>query len=402
MPRHKATGSKISLLALCAFPFKEGTVWPWTEMGQPAIDGTALHAANDTTLRTKSIEFVRPSESRLAKLDETTVRALHAAWVREWYTPRANEPWQPEDAFAVDPFAGRVMRLTGGPRDYRSVPDSFVPVTADAVKVDDDCVHVVDWKTGRAAHVEPAAENAQLLTGALAASLYFKRPNARVSIVYVAPEGVRVDEAEVDALTLHDWREELARLIASIPTAEATPGSWCRSKWCPLNGTCPATSGALVQISDKPRLPVVTDAAKIQGPEHAAFLYQFLRQVKAREALVWDALRRWADANGGVPTEPGKVWVKRETTREAIDLSQPAAVDALRSALGPHADAALELSTTKKAIEAAARLVANETGEPIAVVKRRTLAALHEVGAVTRKNSETYEETEIEDEKRSA
>jgi hypothetical protein len=140
---------------------------------------------------------------------------------------------------------------------------------------------------------------------------------------------------------------------------------------------------------------VVTTAAEIEGPDHAAQLYQLVRFAEGRVSAIKTALREFADAHGGVPTGEGRVWIRSERAREAIDLSVPGAYEALTEVLGLRAHEAIEFSTTKAAIETVARELAKERGESIKSVRDRALGALRDVGAVERKTSVTYEEKEV-------
>jgi hypothetical protein len=182
--------------------------------------------------------------------------------------------------------------------------------------------------------------------------------------------------------------------VRALPTAEAKPGPHCRALYCQGYGVCPSTSHALAEVQPH-RLRVVTSAADIESPEHASSLYGLVRMAEARVKAIKSALAEYADTHGGVPAGDGRTWQRVERHREAIDLSVPGALDALRAVLGDRANDAIEYSVTKSALELVARSIAAEQGRPIKHVVLEVLNALRDVGAARPTKSVSYEEREV-------
>ena len=382
MITHRISGSRVGLAMLCGYSARTDVPQPPRVQSEAGEKGTSEHALIENTIRTG---------------EETPQSPTHATWLAEWWPRARGEGWRTEVAFAVNPKTGEAIELSGkGHRDYSQCPAGWVPLTLDALLVDrkGGVAYIRDWKTGYEPSWEPAATNPQLLTGALAVAGVYGVSRVEVGIVHVTADRYHEDAADVDVLDLEDWRATLDAVVERVAHAEPSPGPHCRAKWCDHYGrTCPATAQALVEaLPEKPRLPVVVDAASIQGPEHASYLYQLARAAKARLDAIWEALRVYSDEHGGIPAGEGLVWKRGETRRETIDLSTRAAVDALKRELGDAWAQAVTVETSKSAIKIAAGTIKAQTGETIAAVEARTLAALREVGAVQTKASATYDE----------
>jgi hypothetical protein len=153
--------------------------------------------------------------------------------------------------------------------------------------------------------------------------------------------------------------------------------------------------GAIALVEAEPvrvRLPVVARSEDISSPVHARDQYETLRAVKAATDQAWEALRRWVDENGPVELEDGRTYGARSTTRESVSLETPEALEVLRSRLGPAWEAAVDVSTSKTAIKAAAKVAAEATGAKAAAIERATIEALRAVGAIRSKTTHGYEE----------
>lgn len=387
MTPHRISGSKVALVALCPFPGRADIAPPPRVEREDSEEGTSDHDAIARTIETG---------------DEEPRSPKHAAWLADFWAERRGDGWRAEQVFAVDPETGRAMALpsSGEHRDYSAVPEGWIPLTVDAVLVVGRTAKVIDWKTGHAAHVAPAAGNAQLATAALAVAGAYGCTRVHVAIVKVGEHGLSEDGAELDALDLEDWRERLASIVRAIPGGEPVAGPHCRGHFCDHFGRCPATEAALATAApatDGPhgsgrRLPVVTEASAITSPEHAAHLYALWRAAKARLDLIGGALRVYAEQTGAIEVGDGVVWGPRSTQRESIDLSTRAAVDALKTQLGPAWERAVTLDTSKAAIKRAAAAVKAETGETIAAIEERTVAALKSAGAISVSRSTKFEE----------
>lgn len=369
------TASRTALASLCSWAFRPDVSLPRGESSAAAALGTEVHAAIECAIKGEPV--LRASSD---------AGELYGAWLHGWWRDSGRDAWRAEVAYVLDPIAGTARESGAESRGY-TTDHATIPGTADAVRIEGRTGYVIDWKTGREA--PPARDNAQLLTLALAMRLAHGLDEVHASIVHVRPDSVSVDPVTFDAFDLDAWQLTLADLVRALPTAEAKPGPHCRALYCPAHGLCPATSHALAEVQPH-RLRVVTNAADIESPEHAGALLGLVRMAEARASAIKAAVRDWADKHGGVPLDGGRVWRRVDTHREAIDLSVPGAVEAMRAVLGGHADTAIELSTTKAAIGNAARSFAAETGQPIAHVTRDTLNALRDVGATRQTKSTSY------------
>lgn len=391
MIAHTISGSKVSLAALCGFSARADVPAVERVERKDAEAGNEEHAFIAHTMRTG---------------DDTPRSAKHAVWLAEWWALHSDEGWRPEVAFAFDPETGRGMELPSGEhRDYSACPDGWIPLTADAVRVDGRTVHVADWKAGFAAHVERAAGNLQLLAGAIAAASVARCNSARVSIAKIGDSDVWVDEAELDAFDLEEGRATIEAIVRAVPGAAPVAGPHCRGKFCDRFGQCPATENALAEVApeDVRRLRIVTSAGEIASPEHAAQLYAALRAATAKINAVWQALRFYTEEHGAIDVGGGTMWGPHASSREAIDLSTRAAIEALKVQLGPAWERAVTLDTSKAAIKRAAAVVqATQKAEPegtrvapvetIDGITTRTVNALRAAGAVTKKTSTKHEE----------
>ena len=377
----RATMSKVGALRECQWWARPEAQWVYTPAGPAAEFGTKVHAEVAAHVSGAATEA-------------TTDRAVYdaAESVVTWWQNRrdTHDVWHAEPAYVLDVERGRARHVGNNiGRSYPRVGPFEMAGSADIVGLSEGAAVVYDVKTGRPENVEPVAENAQLRTLALAVHLAHGVDRVRVGLVF--PSGPVVDEHEYDALDLAAWQAELAELVDAVPTSQPRPSkSACR--YCPAKQHCPAMTSALAEVTPQRRLPIVMDAAEIQSPEHAREQYLALRALKTGIDEAWAALRRYAEERGPVSLGDGKVYGARVTTREALDLSSRAAVDALQRELGSTWESAVELSTSKTKIKSAAREIASVTGEKTAAVERRVLEALRAVGAVKVSTSTTWDE----------
>lgn len=217
-----------------------------------------------------------------------------------------------EVALAFD-VALRTARIVGEDigRNY-GTPGAFEIVgSCDVIGIDGDAAVIVDWKTGYR-DVEPAATNPQMAFYALAATRALGLDRAVVRIVYTKTGAV--DAAELDALELAAFADQLERLLVRVSAQQAArndasgvstrEGSWCRH--CPVNKShCPSKSALLVQIANG-GLRVVGEPALT--PERARIAYQ---QVVAVRSMLDDAEKRlqtWVKENGAIDLGNGQAY----------------------------------------------------------------------------------------------
>lgn len=377
----RATASKIGALASCQWWAREGVPWVDTP-GAAAALGTRVHAAIEADLT--GVEWTDEEA-------EPYVRS-YVAWRDRVQGERLLATEQP---IALDLATGRVRGIEKGEhRSYAGrIPTELVG-TADMVWLGADGVRVVDdVKTGRPENVDAIASNAQMLTLGLLWARWLGVDTIRVRLVFVSPFQTYTDEATLDAFDLDAWEGRLQEYARTIPSSEPQPGQHCR--YCPAAGACPVAVGAIALVEAEPvrvRLPVVARSEDISSPAHARDQYETLRAVKAATDQAWEALRRWVDENGPVELEDGRTYGARSTTRESVLLETPEALEVLRLRLGRAWEAAVDVSTSKTAIKAAAKVAAEAMGGKAAAIERATIEALRAVGAIRSKTTHGYEE----------
>lgn len=410
---HRLTCSGLALAEHCAYPFRLDAERAVDDPARWAVNN-AIHEANAHTITTGNTAFVLTPGRRAMLTPGEVARAMatHGAWLGDWWADNTTGGWRAEIAFAFSPFTGEHMRLpSAAHRDYSAAPLGWIPGTADAVRFLDglesveasEDVDAGDWKSAR--NPPDIEENVQIVGLGLGAGAR----RLRGFIGHTTEEGTALRWSSWDRFDLRAHRERFAEIVAGIPSAEPRPGPWCRDKFCASYGLCPATAPSLERAAPEAKrlLPVVAASSAIESPEHAAELYRVAREARAafdaRYNAVFEALRHYADDHGGIALPGGKTWIKRETTRESIDLTHPEAVAVLGRELGEEAfAAAVTYDTSKAAIKRAGALIKAKTGEAAVAVERRTVEALRKIGAVKQTVSTNYDEVKLLAEKNDA
>ena len=375
MPR--VSGSALALLRACAYPFRDDlSALPPETVGRAAVVGVAAHAVIARALgaTVEDRDALTRDESDLAHAQ--AARAL--AWI-----DLVSGTHEPEVAYAWDVYARKARRLTPRhARDYADVDRSReIPCTLDVVSKG-AIPTVLDWKTGRAAHVEPSCDNAQLLLGALCVASETGAERVEVGIVFLGDgsEPARASLAMVDALDLDVFAAELARLFRAIPNAAPTPGPHCVERYCRRLGQCDATRSALLAVAapGAPQAwPVVVDASAIVSAAHAAWLLETARLAEAVSGRATAAVRAWTAEHGGtLPLGDGRVYGPSPG---------PGRIDArvalpVLAAEGLDLDVAAPRSVSRESIGEGFRV---RGGEAISAGVRRVVAAIEAAGGVT-------------------
>ena len=382
----RVTMSSVARLRDCAWWARPEATWVWTPSGPAAEFGTAVH------------EVVASGVAGYAAKSSDPAVMATAQSVLDWFDSErpTHATWHAEPAYVLDLGTASARHVGNNiGRRYPKVTDLELAGSADIVGVSDGRATCLDLKTGRRENVDPADENAQLATLALAVHLAHGVDTVRVGLVFPGLGGVATDEHTLDAIDLAAWHAELTALVESIPTSRPTPTKKA-CQYCPAKAACPAMVDALAVVTPK-RLPLAMAASAITSPDQARAQYETLRAIKGGVDAAWGALRQYIDENGPIDLGDGRAYGPRTSSRESIDLSTRAAVDVLRAELGPAWEAAVTLDTSKTAIKDASREVAKATGEKITAVERRTLDALRAVGAVKQTTSTTWDELTTKD-----
>lgn len=378
MPR--VSGSALALLRSCAYGFRDDLAPPPPdEPGRAAVVGVAAHARIAAALGLAEPLLDGLSDDERRTVDAQTERAR--AWLAgrpDLVTARA------EVAFAWDTTQGKARALEPRhARDYDDVARSReIPCTLDLVAVTSPRrAVVVDWKTGRAAHVEPARDNAQLLLGALCARSHCGVSEVEIGIVYLGDgsEPARYSSAVVYDLELDAFAAELVALFRSIPTADPRAGAHCTERYCKRLGQCPATVATLLEVGrpeEPAKWPVVVDPRAIVSRAHAAWLLRAAKMASAVAAKAESAVREYTSALG-TPLDLGDGRVygpERGPTR----LDTATALHVLE-AEGVDLDLAAPRSVSRDSIGEALRA---RGGEPVSSGVRRIVARIEAEGGL--------------------
>lgn len=127
----------------------------------------------------------------------------------------------------------------GGGHGYAGVGIHELPGTLDLVEVRDDCVDVLDLKSGKLVQ-----DREQLYGQGVAAARFYGKSKARVGYLYARK--TKCDEPqweELDADRLDEEAGRIARLLRVLPNAKPNPGEgYC---WkCDSRPSCPAFGAA--------------------------------------------------------------------------------------------------------------------------------------------------------------
>lgn len=306
-----------------------------------------------------------------------------------------------EVAMAWDYVTGAARELhRGGGRDYSSLAATEYAGTLDVLGLTADgaSAFVADWKTGRK-RLPPASRLWQLRAGALAACRLFGRAHAVVAIVYLREDGTPwFDRAEFDAMDMDDTAVALIDLAARIETARQTrqpqmiTGSHCR--YCQVRLSCPATTALVLRLASNPM--DVKREINALAPDDVARGWHLYQQAKAILDEIRDSLVGAALAMGGVPLGNGMILAERETRRETV--SGPVVHEVLERLFGRTvADMAVEMESSKAAIDRVLKPMAAEQDRPMAQLRRDVLDEIRRQGGVDVKVSSRIDEYAVKE-----
>lgn len=224
---HRASGSSVGLLRHCTYAFRADVKVPWEESGPAAKRGTRVHNAIESYLR----------DGEIVTLDHDAERNMFASFLT-WHDAHPVAQWAVEIPMVLDVETRTVRVLPRVEhRDYGDIKPSEIPMTIDAVAYGRNRARYYDWKTST-----KGEHSDQLMTGALALSLASDAySDVSAAPVYVLEQAAHTgDVLEPDALDLDAHEAMLRRQLRVLPTADPTPGPWCKDKWCKLREKCPA------------------------------------------------------------------------------------------------------------------------------------------------------------------
>jgi hypothetical protein len=377
------SASRLPLLQHCAYTARPGVVLPIEAGSSHAARGNARHAL-----------YQHLHEARFIGGDFRDIEACeladpqgHIDQVMAWIEGHVPADALAEIPFAFDPARGGARALPSrGHRDYSAATPGEIVGTADLVWAEagpEPVGVVLDWKTGRARHVDAVHDNAQMAFLALAASRAFNHNRVRVILAFVDDDGgVTTEQSEYTLAGLAGVARWLAALAAAIPQAQAVSGPHCRAKYCPLLGLCPATGGDVAAVIDAPSEAV---DLTVHGHESAARLYFRALAAGAYHDKAMGVVKAFAEKHGPIAIGGGSTYGPRTTERETLRMT-PQAEAHLLTQLGPELfERTCPRTTTKTALAQAAKA----SGVPLSDL----LGVLRVLGAATTKTVVTYEET---------
>lgn len=336
----KITGSTLPVLRKCQWWAREDVVAPPALPPSDAmLVGTEVHAAIEGVLTKRDV-----------KLSTDDGMDLFREWMQWWNTsPLAANQWKAEVAYAYDVQrdAARLIGENVG-RGYE-VSASEIPGTIDALALDDEHAHVVDWKTTSGFGPGPAdAENNwQLRLYALMVARAHRVDSVTIHVVRITTNGVTSTSHTLDSLELDAVAHEVQRLVKSVPTALPQSGSHCHR--CRAVAVCPTTSRAMTDIT--PPAPIQLEI----NDDNAGSLLMKLRQVQAACEQLEGALKLYAANKNeeGIRLPSGKRWVRVGVDRESINLNGDANAQGIAIISMAGAEKALEpkISVSKAGIE---------------------------------------------------
>ena len=343
---------RLDLAAACGYAWSpHAPRWPrreWQDSDAAAF-GRAFADGIDAAIHRREWsppEGMTPSETQRLTL---TIEAAHRHVVEDL----APDQFIAEVAYLYEVRTGRVTSST---RDVvMRPPDGHIGGAIDLITRGPRGLVVTDWKTGRSRGA--AVASWQLRVYALWAARYYGVEDVTIEMAYPSPDGCPVNAASLDALELALIESDLRALLARLPQAVPTPGAHCHERYCPIVAVCPVTQRSLAQIegatSAATRLPLVPT---IETPEQAARVRRGLKMVEAAIPSLRAALEAYVDAHGPVDMGDGTVFgALTHDGRRKIDITRPGALSAVRAYLGEHVDEALDVSTSKAALERAMR-----------------------------------------------
>lgn len=336
----KITGSTLPVLRKCQWWAREDVQAPPALPPSDAmLIGTEVHAAIEGVLTKRDV-----------KLSTDDGMDLFREWMQWWGTsPLAANQWKAEVAYAYDVQrdAARLIGENVG-RGYE-VSASEIPGTIDALALDDEHAHVVDWKTtsGFGAGPADAEDNWQLRLYALMVARAHRVDSVTIHVVRITTNGVTSTSHTLDSLELDAVAHEVQRLVKSVPTALPKPGSHCHR--CRAVAVCPTTNDATTAIA--PPAPIKLEI----NDDNAGSLLMKLRQVQAACEQLEGALKLYAANKNeeGIRLPTGKRWVRVGVDRESINLNGDANAMGIAIISMAGAEKALEpkISVSKAGIE---------------------------------------------------
>lgn len=346
--------SNAALAQHCLYPFRDDVQTP---PEGPSSDeqaaGTDCHGAAARLVNT-GCRVVIPDAP-----DTPTWKRM-GAWIAEHYRPT----WVAEVALAWNPAqdTARQLGVDIGRKyiEHGLDPRVEIPGTCDVISVEGDAVRVYEWGTGW--NVDHKLE--QLRLQCVAAARAYGKERAIGHLVQFRDDGAKPWEPiELDAFDLSAIAGEFADLRSRTPGASPMVSDACVDLFCDVRTECPVTHEA--QAALVPAGAIARKFSKvIEDPEHARWMLERIRLVKAACEDIKDAINAYVP-EGGIALEDGKYIYEGAREMERFDSSKALA---LCKQLG--ATEAQIASLTRTVVEGAGLKVGSKKAADGAAAKR--------------------------------
>ncbi len=400
------TPSKLALAAACAYPWHRfAPAWPEQVTSTDATFGSAFHEAMHIAAvwgsLTEGVLEQVAARHGLTPSDETRLLACVEVAIEEVLLERDEVTHRAGEVSILYNVAADTARVLPEALARDAIPAGHIHGTIDLVEVVGGEVIISDWKTGGRSGELDIGTDPQLRTYALMAARAMGAERVGVVLLHAAEDGVTPDQAVLDGFDLACSRAALLTTLAHVDVGgPPVPGRHCATKCCPIVASCPATLKALaeVQAAAEAQLPMVL---AIESAEQAARVRHGIKAVEKALEQYRASLYAYVTAHGAIEVAPGILFgrIEREGN-ERIDAEVVGAVAAIQELLGEHADLALEISTSKAAIERGARAYVKAHGVPgrgaLKTVAEPVLTRLRSLGAIKRGSPSTrYDEINV-------
>lgn len=385
--------SKLDLAAQCAYPFNGPVRWPGFDEGSNRTStnhGRAVHEVAELTGKGEPVDVdAIATKHDLRNKDAATFKACAGVLVERLAKVRA-ENWIEAEFFelkiAYDVQKNEARVIGKNDRAYKTEQVGMI----DWLYFSGGTWYVVDYKTGRGARQTRASDTEQVRFYGIAIRALKGAETVTVQLWHVDDESVWIDSATFHPWDLDDIYREQRDLLERIRTSEPMPvlGAHCRDLYCPIVSQCPAMQAALARIDERVALkyPLTTE---FESVEHAAYVWEVADFITAAAKQ----LKACAEASVKAHGRPvrlehyGKLLgMVVHNGNETVECNATTA-EILKRHLGANAKDAIDLSTSKKAIERVAGKVAPKGKK--AQLARSIFEELREAGTLTRRSDWT-------------
>ena len=386
----KITGSTLPVLRKCQWWAREDVVAPPALPPSDAmLIGTEVHAAIEATLIKKPLPTLEGEALDL-------FNEWKSWWRGTWPETKLGDglllhQFEAEVAYSYHPATDSANRLGTTINRAYAVNGDMIAGTIDALEINNDHAHVVDWKTtsGFGAGPADAEDNWQLRLYALMVARAHRVDSVTIHVVRITTNGVTSTSHTLDSLELDAVAHEVQRLVKSVPTAMPKPGSHCHR--CRAVAVCPTTNDATTAIA--PPAPIKLEI----NDDNAGNLLMKLRQVQAACEQLEGALKLYAANKNeeGIRLPTGKRWVRTSVDRESINLNGDANAQGIAIISMAGAEKALEpkISVSKAGIERELKS-AGLKGKELREKLDNVMSELRAAGATRTTTVDSYREVE--------